>query len=161
MLFRSDFGQAAMTMAPNALRSMSKGVEMGLSGEMRTSSGKKITDADTVDAVTQFIGGTPKAKTDITRPLYEKKELKTLTTQTEREIVQQWADAYELPTPKERADAVQAVRKRLSDWNTSNTEWRIGVSQKQVMNELKNRKKTVAEKAAASAPKELRNTMRV
>ena len=158
---RGDVGRAAMRLAPNAVAAAAKGVDIIATGEIRNASGKKITDGDAIDGALQMIGVQPKEKTRIGSRVRENQELKFLAQQEEKSIVKEWADAYEEKGSKARTEAMDDARARLRDWNAKNPEWRIVVKQSQVLRELQNRRKTVAELAVKSAPKELRQSMGV
>ena len=108
-----------------------------------------------------MIGVQPKEKTRIGTRVRENQELKFLAQQEEKSIIKEWADAYEEKGSKARTEAMDDARARLRDWNAKNPEWRIVVKQSQVLRELQNRRKTVAELAVKSAPKELRQSMGV
>ena len=158
---RGDVGRAAMRLAPNAVAAAAKGVDIIATGEIRNASGKKITDGDAIDGALQMIGVQPKEKTRIGTRVRENQELKFLAQQEEKSIIKEWADAYEEKGSKARTEAMDDARARLRDWNAKNPEWRIVVKQSQVLRELQNRRKTVAELAVKSAPKELRQSMGV
>lgn len=161
MILQGDMGRAAMRLAPNAVAAAMKGVDIGLTGEIRNTRGKKITDGSPLDAALQTLGAQPKEKSRINNRLRENQELKFLTQSTEKSIVAEWADAYEKKGVVAQREALIAVRKRIADWNSANPNWPIVVKQSQVMNELKNRKKTTVQLASKSAPKELRQSMAV
>lgn len=158
---RGDVGRAAKRLAPNAVAAAVKGVDIIATGEIRNASGKKIADGDAIDGALQIIGAQPKEKTRIGVRVRENQELKFLAQQEEKSIIKEWADAYEEKGSKARTEAMDGVRARLRDWNARNPEWRIAIKQSQVLRELQNRRKTVAELAVKSAPKELRQSMGV
>lgn len=161
MLLQGDIGRATMRLAPNALAAVAKGVDIAITGEIKNTRGKKVTDGSILDAAIQTVGGQPSRKADINNRLRENQELKYLTQQEERSIVNEWADAYEKKGVVAQSAALKAVRERISDWNRTNPDWPIAVKQSQVMRELQNRRKTTVELAAKSAPKELRKSMAV
>lgn len=161
MILQGDMGRAAMRLAPNAVGAAIKGVDIGLTGEIKNTRGKKVTDGSPLDAALQAVGAQPKEKARINTRLRENQELKFLTQSTEKSIVAEWADAYEQKGVVAQREALVAVRKRIADWNSANPDWPIVVKQTQVMNELKNRKKTTVQLASKSAPKELRKSMAV
>lgn len=159
--FRGDIGRAAMRLAPNAVAAAVKGGGIAMTGEIRNNAGKKIADGNILDAALQGFGAQPKDKARIGARLRENQELKYLTQQEERSIVNEWADAYEKRGVVAQSAALKAVRERIAEWNRKNPEWPIAVKQSQVMRELQNRRKTTVELAAKSAPKELRKSMAV
>ena len=137
---------------PSDVQNYGKALDIAATGKIRDSAGRTIVEGGAGDALLQGMGAQPRKKSEVTSPLWEKKELLHLTQKTESDFVRRYAEA--------RADgdeaAFKAVREENDAWNRNNPDWPIRITQMQIRKAIMDRAKTQEQRQMRMAPKEVR-----
>ena len=152
-----DAAGAATALLPVALQNAAKGVQMLTTGEARDTKGRKIMDADEMDAAMKIIGFQPAEIARESSKIGMERKRVQLTRNVEMKIADLWAQGL-----RERdADMVQEARQELLEWNQANPQSRIQITNAQVLKRLKDMQATRAERFQRAAPRELRQGLAV
>ena len=152
-----DAAGAATALLPVALQNAAKGVQMLTTGEARDTKGRKIMEADEMDAAMKIIGFQPAEIARESSKIGMERKRVQLTRNVEMKIADLWAQGL-----RERdADMVQEARQELLEWNQANPQSRIQITNAQVLKRLKDMQATRAERFQRAAPKELRQGLAV
>ena len=152
-----DAAGAATALLPVALQNAAKGVQMLTTGEARDTKGRKIMEADEMDAAMKIIGFQPAEIARESSKIGMERKRVQLTRNVEMKIADLWAQGL-----RERdADMVQEARQELLEWNQANPQSRIQITNAQVLKRLKDMQATRAERFQRAAPRELRQGLAV
>lgn len=153
----SAFWRAGMEVAPKAVSNFEKGLKMGATGIYTDTKGYKIMDTTLDEAIAKAIGFQPRVVAEDGEASAFKQRTEAFYTQTSSEIKAQWAQAL-----FEKDDAaLERVRKRLADWNENNPDQRITIKMPDIWKRVREMGKDRAQRIADTAPKALRQQMRV
>ncbi|NCC84888.1 MAG: PLxRFG domain-containing protein, partial [Clostridia bacterium] len=137
---------------PSDIQNFVKGVDIAATQKIKDGAGRTIVDGDMVDAALQMIGAQPRAKSRITTPMWEKKELLNLTQKTERSFVRRYAEAA-VDGDKE---ALAKIAEDLIAWNRNNPDWPIKITGMQIRKAIMDMNLTTEQRNIRMAPKEVR-----
>ena len=152
-----DAAGAATALLPVALQNAAKGLQMLTTGEARDTKGRKIMEADEMDAAMKIIGFQPAEIARESSKIGMERKRVQLTRNVEMKIADLWAQGL-----RERdADMVQEARQELLEWNQANPQSRIQITNAQVLKRLKDMQATRAERFQRAAPRELRQGLAV
>lgn len=148
-----DATGAATALLPVALQNAAKGLQMLSTGEFRDTKGRKVMETDEMDAAMKALGFQPAEVARESSKLGMERRRVQLTRNVESKIADLWAQGL-----RERdADMVQEARQELLEWNQSNPQSRIVITNAQVLRRLREMQSTRADRFERSAPKELRS----
>lgn len=151
------FGRAALEVAPTAVRNAVKGIDMATSGIYKDTKGYKVIDTTLDEAIAKAIGFQPRSVAEVQESNSFMQRSKSFYVQTSSDIKAQWAQAL---FEKDEA-ALGRVRERLADWNRDNPEQPIVVKMPDVWKRVREMGKDRTQRIADTAPKALRQQMRV
>ncbi len=155
-LVRGDAVAAVNTVAPVAVRNLTKAYDMASMGMYRDQSGKKVIDTNTGDAIAKGIGFQPNDVKRVQDASQEAIRMIGLNKMRESEIADEWAKGlFEKDTSK-----VQAARADILKWNTDNPESPISIKFSQILSRVKQMNMTKEQRIAKTAPAEIRSTVR-
>ncbi|WAC72062.1 PLxRFG domain-containing protein [Roseateles sp. SL47] len=137
---------------PTAFRNMWKGVDTAVHGAYRDTKGRRVIDADMVDAAAKFAGFQPATVAAASRADGIQISRQALARNVESEIASDWAAArFEGDLEGERA-----ARARIKDWNEKNPDTPIGITMGQILKRVRLMRQTRQQRLQKAAPKELR-----
>ena len=128
-----EFGQAAIGATPTAIQNVAKAVQMWETGEARDTKGRKVMDADSVDAAMRFLGFNPSSIARESEKLGMIQRSEQLAKNVEGEIAGAWARAM----ADGDAEGVADARQRLADWNEKNPDDPIRITSSQILRRVK------------------------
>ena len=144
------------TMAPVAGRNVARGADMIDTGMYRDDTGKKVTDASTLDGIFKAIGFQPN---QVAREQSRNAQVQAMVATNkirESEIADEWAKGVFERKPEK----VQAAKDMLKRWNESNPDTKIQIDSQQIRKRVNNMRMSKAERITKSAPKAIRATVR-
>jgi hypothetical protein len=151
-LASGNVDQAAKLALPVALQNLYRGAEMAMTGEYRDMAGKKVLDADLVDAAGKAIGFQPSNVAERSRNLKEVQPDAELYNWKKMSFNQEYARAIRDRDPAARAE----VQAQLNDWNRENPEMRINLDFGKIQGLVKQMRMGADERVIHGAPKALR-----
>ena len=137
---------------PSAIKNAYKGIEMWNTGEYRDAKGRKVSDADGLDAVVKAIGFNPAHVAADTRRVTGERRDVEIVKHVESSIAEEWARGI----LDKDAEAVSKARERLREWNEDNPEMPIKIGFSQIARRVKEAKLTRDQRFIKTAPPELR-----
>jgi len=140
---------------PKAFADAAKAWEIFQTGEYRDTRGRKVMEADGLDALMKLVGFQPRDVAANTRFIGEQMRDVEIVRRVESEIVEQWADGVR---NKDVAESTEA-RERLKRWNAENPDLPIKVTFAQILRRVKQANLTRDERFMKTAPPELRRRM--
>lgn len=155
LLARGKWDNAAVGVAPKALRDAYNGAHMAVTGESQDTKGRlAMRDVTAVEGFGKAIGFNPQraaTEGEAKREIMLDKNLRTVRMD---EIASDWADGI----LQKDSDKTQAARDRLREWNTDNPEMRILPANimRSVQERVRAARKTSAERFLKSTPKPMR-----
>ncbi len=152
----SEFSNAAMEIAPTAVRNAAKGIDMATSGIYKDTKGYKVMDVTLAEAASKFLGFQPKSVAEDGEASSFKQRTKSFYIQTSADIKAQWAAAV---FNKDDA-ALERVRDRLAAWNRNNPDLPITVKIPDIMKKVREMGKDREQRINDTAPKALRQQFR-
>ncbi len=147
-----DAAGAVKAVLPVGLANMAKGMDIWMTGEYRDTKGRKVMDADEMDGAMKFLGFQPAEIARESSNLNRERRRVQLTRNVESQIADLWAQGLRERDP----DMVQEARQELLEWNQTNPESRIAITNAQVLRRLREMQSTRADRFERAAPKELR-----
>jgi hypothetical protein len=139
-----------------AARNVVKAADMVETGMYRDTSGKKIIDTSSAEALLKGIGFQPNSVARVQAASNDVRRMVELNKRTEAEIADQWAlGIFEGDTAK-----VAEAIKRRNQWNEDNPKTPIRIEMSQVLRRVRQMRMTKAERMAKTAPKEIREAAR-
>jgi hypothetical protein len=149
-----DSGRASETM-PSAIKNGVKAYEMWNTGEYRDSKGRRVTDADGIDALAKAIGFQPAhVAADTRRILAERRDV-DIVKNVEADIADDWARGIIDKKP----ELVAQARDQLRQWNEDNKDMPIRITPAQIARRVKEARLTRDQRFIKSAPPELRRRL--
>jgi hypothetical protein len=151
-LFRGDVSGAAKMGLPVAVKNAYQALEVWQTGEYRDTRGRRVVDADAVDAMVKAIGFHPAKVARATRKITEVRTDIMLQRETESSMADQLARAI---AEKDKAGIV-AARERVREWNRKNPEVPVVIKHEQLMRRVREARRTRAERFLRTAAPEIR-----
>ena len=146
---------AAVNMAPVAIRNIDKSVDMLQTGMYRDAKDRKVIETDTTDAIAKLIGFQPNDVARVQQSSSAVQQMIAIAKIEESEISHEFAAGRF----ERNQDKIDAARKRLNDWNRNNPQSPIRITVQQVNKLVQNMNKTKAQRMMQTAPKEIRATV--
>lgn len=147
-----NYGKAAMTMMPTAVKNAATGAEMAVTGKAKDMKGRVKTDVTVGEAVAKGIGLNPTVVAEKNRanmPINQDLALQKL---VESSIVDQWAQGA---ATGNKAD-IDAAMARMKNWNEKNPETPVSISAQQLRAKVKTLMTPTDTRLLKGAPKEMR-----
>jgi hypothetical protein len=141
--------------APKGIKDLAKALEMYQTGEYRDSKGRKVTAADTTDALVKSLGFQPAPVARDSRRVQMAQQQIALARVTETEI----ADAIARARVDGKPEDEQAARQRLARWNEVNPESRIVVTPVQIIQRVRQLRTSRDDRFVRAAPREMRQAV--
>lgn len=147
-----NYGKAAMTMMPTAVKNMATGAEMAATGKAKDMKGRVKTDVTPGEAFAKALGLNPTVVAEKNRanmPINQDLALQRL---VETSIVDQWAQGVATKNPQD----VQQAMQRMKNWNEKNPETPVSISAQQLRAKVKTLLTPTDTRLLKGAPKEMR-----
>jgi hypothetical protein len=128
---------------------------MWQNGEYRDTKGRKVMETDEVDGAMKFLGFQPAEIARETQTLNREQRRIQLVRNVESTIADRWAQGLHDSDP----DAVQEAKDELAEWNETNPDSRIAITNAQVLRRVKEMRQSRADRFVRSAPKEMRRSV--
>lgn len=144
------------TFTPVAIRNLVKAADMFQTGMYRDQKGRRVVDADAVDALWKGIGFQPVEAAKASASSRMANQTIMLLKETEADIADDMANArFEQSTEK-----LQAARDRLKEWNEKNPDTPISINSGQINKRVREMRLSKSERMIRSAPKDIRAEVR-
>jgi len=140
---------------PIAVRNIGKALDILDTGMYRDTRGRKVIDADGVDAFMKALGLQPANVARESRAISTQYETRTLFTVVKSEISEQMA----LGRFENDPDKVQAARDALARWNENNPETPIRLNMTAITRRVMEMRRDRRERFIRSAPREIRGQL--
>jgi hypothetical protein len=149
-------GEAALTLAPVAVRNLFQGIDMATTGMYRDTRGRKVLDTNGYEALAKAIGYQPATVARVQKASWEAQQMIGFTKMTEAEIADLWAQGLF----EENADKVREARERMARWNATNPSTPIRIGPAQLRARLRAMRMDKRQRLEKTAPKEIRQNVR-
>lgn len=137
---------------PLAIRNLAKGIDTYQNEMYRDTRGRKVTEADAVDAVLKAIGLQPNKVARAQREIGRQIQQRSLYQSVKEEITDAWAQARF----ENDADGAQQAQQALQRWNESNPDARIVIRPETISGRVRQMRLSKAQRTIANAPRPLR-----
>ena len=151
-----EFRKAGEALAPVAAQNWIKSADMATMGFYRDMKGRKVVDTDGADAFFKALGFQPRAVAQVQDATATQANLVTQNKLRETEIADKWARGR----IERKPELIEDAKQELADWNRKNPDSPIRIEQSQINKRVQEAMKTKAQRVAATAPKEIRQTVR-
>lgn len=151
-----EFRKAGEALAPVAAQNWIKSADMATMGFYRDMKGRKVVDTDGADAFFKALGFQPRAVAQVQDATATQTNLVTQNKLRETEIADKWARGR----IERKPELIEDAKQELADWNRKNPDSPIRIEQSQINKRVQEAMKTKAQRVAATAPKEIRQTVR-
>lgn len=148
-------GSALAVFAPLAVKNALVGIQMGAEGQYSDMRGRKVVETDALDAAVKAVGFQPVSVSRVRRPERMVAQDITRVRQVEADIVGLRAQAIAERDPELRREADAMLRA----WNERNPELPIRVKDSQVVQRVRQMRRTSAERLLTTAPRETRRAL--
>ena len=144
--------QAAINLAPKAIRDVASAARMASRGYATDAIGRKTVETTRTDAAIKGIGFNPTVVADRTRVSMPIQQDIALAKKTETSIVHAWAQAI---VDGDQGEA-KAQAERLAEWNKDNPDSFIRINPSQIRDKVRQLTTEKSTRITKSAPKEIR-----
>ena len=151
-----DVGKAAEVASPLAVQNLIKALDMAQSGQYRDFKGRKVIDVDGWEAMAKAVGFQPSSVKKVQEATSTQQELIALNRFTESQIVDKMVKARTDRKP----ELMEEARREMQEWNAANPSSPIKIDASQVNRRVQEANKTKAQRLAAAAPKEIRESVK-
>jgi hypothetical protein len=151
-----DFKRAAEVAAPLGIQNLIKGMDMAASGQYRDTRGRRVIDVNGWEAFAKSLGFQPASVKKIQEATWTQQEMVAFNRLVETKIVDKMVKARTDRKPELMIEA----QEDLAEWNRDNPSSPIQINQSQVNRRVQEANKTKAQRLAAAAPKEIRESVK-
>ncbi|AOY90571.1 hypothetical protein BKK79_01040 [Cupriavidus sp. USMAA2-4] len=148
-------GRAVMALMPKAVNNMAAGLEMAMTDKAVDYKGRKVTDVGLGDAIVKFAGFTPTKVAEDTRRRMPARQDIALVKKIQSNIMDLWSRGL--------AEGDKGMQERavawLQDWNEKNPESPIIVTNRALVNQVKQMATPSADRMLKGAPKGMRSRL--
>ncbi|HJV76545.1 MAG TPA: PLxRFG domain-containing protein, partial [Noviherbaspirillum sp.] len=155
-LLDGDVTGAAKDVAGTAVQNVIKAMDMMDTGAYRDSRGRKVVDADGMDALIKGIGFQPGAVAQEQKQLSMARQDIAMANAVKADIAEKWAQGV-FEGDKEATDK---ARKAIREWNAKNPATPVNVTISQVYRRVREMRMTKADRMVKHAPKSMRAGMK-
>lgn len=149
-------GKALESAAPVAAQNFIKAVDMAQMGFYRDLKGRKVVDTNAADALFKAIGFQPRAVAQVQEATATQANLITQNKLRETEIADKWARGR----IERKPNLIEEAKQELADWNRKNPDSPIKIDAGQINKRVQEANKSKAQRVAATAPKEIRQSVK-
>lgn len=154
--FQGDVDEAAKAGLPVALRNIYYAMEILRTGQYRDQRGRRIVDADEWDALVKAVGFNPAHVARESRKISTAMTDVSLQRATEDRIAEKWARGI---LEKDR-EGIDEAKEELKAWNERNPELRVRITTAQLMQRVREARRTREERFVRRAAPEIRREIR-
>lgn len=151
----AGMGKAIAAFSPLAVKNALMGMHMMEDGYYSDTAGRRVTDTSDLDAGFKFIGFQPQSVASVRRPERLVAQDISRVKGVEADIVRLRAEAI-VERDQAKRDRAAAM---LRDWNQANPELRIRIKDSQVVQRVKQMRRTSGERILNTAPRETRRAL--
>lgn len=143
-------------LAPLALQNVAKGAEIAETGQYRDMKGRKVMDADLMDAMWKTVGFQPAKVAQESRIVSQNQQDIAMVKVIESSIADKWARGI---VDRDQSKVAEA-RAQMRQWNTDNPSSPIAISSSQIVRRVKELRLSREERFVRSATPETRRGVR-
>jgi hypothetical protein len=155
-VLQGDATKAVKTVSPQAIQNLVKASDMWTMGMYRDEKGRKVIDVDAWEGFVKLIGFQPASVKKVQEATSTQQNLIGQNKIRETEI----ADLWTAGRVERDQDKIARAKEELAQWNKDNPQSKIEIDPKQINKRVQQANMSKAQRIAATAPKEIRNSVK-